>query len=407
MKNITQIKKDFPILQQTTISAQPLVYLDNAATTQKPKAVITAIQNYYQTSNANIHRGAYTLAQKATDAYEAARTNVQQFIHAASREEIIFTKGTTEAINLVANTYAEEHLKENDNIVITAMEHHSNLIPWQILAKRKKAQLRIIPMDVNGVLQLSELDHLLDQRTCLVALVHISNSLGTINPVETIIEKAHQKNIPVLLDGAQSTPHQTIDVQALDCDFFCFSGHKIFGPTGIGVLYGKQSFLEKMQPYQFGGEMIKSVSFEQTNYHDLPHKFEAGTPNIAGAVGLSAAIDYVKEIGMNEIENHTTSLLHYATDCLSAINGLKIIGQAKQKSSIISFILDEVHPHDIATILNESGIAVRAGHHCTQPVMQFFQIPGTVRASFTIYNAKDDVDRLVDALLGVKTIFAR
>lgn len=405
MKNITQIKKDFPILQQTTRSAHSLVYLDNAATTQKPKAVIAAIQNYYQTSNANIHRGAYTLAQKATNAYEAARTNVQQFIHATSREEIIFTKGTTEAINLVANTYAEEHLKENDNIVITAMEHHSNLIPWQILAKRKKAQLRIIPIDVNGMLQLDQLDDLLDQRTCLVALVHISNSLGTINPVETIIEKAHQKNIPVLLDGAQSTPHQAIDVQALDCDFFCFSGHKIFGPTGIGILYGKQSFLEKMQPYQFGGEMIKSVSFEHTNYHDLPHKFEAGTPNIAGAVGLGAALDYVNEIGMKEIENYTTSLLHYATDRLSSINGLKIIGQAKQKASIVSFVLDEVHPHDIATILNESGVAVRAGHHCTQPVMQFFKIPGTVRASFTIYNTKEDVDRLVDALLTVKEIF--
>lgn len=400
-----RIRKDFPILDQPTPSGHPLIYLDNAATSQKPKVVIEAIRDYYLSSNANIHRGAYALAQKATDQYEAAREKVRKFINAAHRAEIIFTKGTTEAINLVANSFGRQRIREGDNVLISAMEHHSNLIPWQDLALQNKAELRILPMDENGELQLGMLDRLLDHRTRLVALVHISNSLGTINPIEQIIERAHHKNIPVLLDGAQSAPHQTIDVNALDCDFFCFSGHKLFGPTGIGILYGKQHILNSMHPYQFGGEMIKSVSYEQTSFSDLPHKFEAGTPNIVGAIALGTAIDYLEKIGMSKIRAYTEKLLYYATEKLQSIPGLKIFGRAKQKGSIVSFTLDDVHPHDISTILNEAGIAVRAGHHCTQPVMQFFKIPGTVRASFSFYNSKSEIDHLADSLMTVKKIF--
>lgn len=400
-----QIKKDFPIFTQPHPSGKPLTYLDSAATTQKPQVVINAMHGYYEKSNANVHRGIHHLGNRATLTYEGTRAKVQNFIHARSRKEIVFTKGTTESVNLVAYGFAEQRLNEGDEIVISAMEHHSNLIPWQMLCRRKKAKLRVIPMDESGTLQMDQLEEMLSERTKMVAVVHISNSLGTINPIEKIIELAHAKDIPVLIDAAQSAAYYDIDVQTWDCDFLVFSGHKIFGPTGIGVLYGKEKWLEEMVPWQFGGEMIRSVSFEASTFAESPQKFEAGTPNIAGAAGLSAAIQYIENLGKENIRQHLKALLEYATEKLSAIEGLRIYGNADKKSSIISFMLESAHAHDIATIIDNHGVAVRAGHHCTQPVMQFYGIPATARVSLSIYNSKEDIDRLIEALESVRLIF--
>ena len=399
-------KKDFPIFRNQSDGKAPLIYLDNAATTQKPQKVIDAVSHFYTHTNANIHRGAYDLAMAATDAYEGARAKVQQFINAASEKEIVFTRGTTESINLVMGAYLRQQLQPGDNVLISAMEHHANLVPWQMLCLEKKAELRVIPINENGELQLDHIEQLLDHRTRLMAVAHISNSLGTINPIVNLTRLAHEKKLPILIDGAQSVGHMPIDVQQMDCDFFAFSGHKMFGPTGIGVLYGKKALLDQMSPYQFGGDMIRRVSFEGTTFAKTPNKFEAGTPNIAGAVGLAAAIDYLSAIGMEAIQAHTHDLLVYATKKLSNVEGLQIIGQAKEKSAIISFTYKDIHPHDIASILNESGIAIRAGHHCTQPVMQFFQIAGTSRVSFSLYNSRDEIDKLVKALAEVARIFS-
>lgn len=406
MLDTDTIRKDFPIFLQNQKNGKPLIYLDNAATTQKPWLVIEAMERFYQKGNANIHRGIYTLAAEATAAYEEVRDQAKGFVGAASRKEIIFVKGTTDAINLVANAFVGAKIGKGDEILISAMEHHSNLIPWQMICKRAGAHLRIIPMSEKGELEMDIFKKMLTDRTKLVAVVHISNTLGTINPIEEIIDLAHQKNVPVLIDGAQSAASEEIDVQKLDCDFFVFSGHKIFGPTGIGVLYGKEEHLEAMEPYQFGGEMIRSVTFEETTYARLPHKFEAGTPNIAGVMGLGAAMDYIEKIGKENIRQHLAELLKIATEKLSATAGVNIIGQADRKSCILSFTIDDIHPHDIATILNESGIAVRAGHHCTQPIMDFYQIPGTARASFSIYNTEDEIDQLVKGIQDIKNIFA-
>ncbi len=403
--NITSIRSDFPILLQSSENQSPIAYLDNAATTQKPQVVIDAVNHFYQNNNANIHRGVYKLAVKATQAYETARDKVQRFINAPDRKEVIFTKGTTDGINLVAQTLGNQRLKAGDEVLISAMEHHSNLIPWQVLCQRTGAKLRVIPMDESGCLQLGQLSDLINERTRMVALVHISNSLGTINPVKKVIRAAREFDIPVLIDGAQSAAHLPIDVQDLDCDFFAFSAHKLFGPTGVGVLYGKARWLQQMEPYQFGGEMIKTVSFEKSVYADLPHKFEAGTPNIAGVVGLGVAIDYIENIGHGAMSTYLAELTEYALQQLQAISRLQLIGTAPQRSCILSFIMEGVHPHDIATILDQHGVAVRAGHHCTEPVMQFFKVPGTVRASFAPYNTREEVDRLVEGLREVQTIF--
>lgn len=402
MKNI---QKDFPLIYQGRQQETPLAYLDNAATTQKPRQVIDRISEYYEAGNANIHRGIYALAQKATNDYEAARAKVQQLLHAKASKEIIFTKGTTEGVNLVMQSFLAPRLKEGDEVVVSAMEHHSNLVPWQILCKHHKANLRIAPINERGEVILPAYEKLLNSKTKMVALVHVSNTLGTINPIEEMTALAKQKEIPVLIDGAQSVSHQAIDVQALGCDFFVFSGHKIYAPTGIGALYGKTELLEAMPPYQYGGEMIRTVSYEDSTFNQLPHKFEAGTPNIAGAVGLGAAIDYVQALGLVNINAHLEELLHEATEKLSAINGLRIIGTATRKSSIVSFLLDDVHPHDMGTILNEANVAIRAGHHCTMPLMRRLGIPGTARASFAVYNTREEIDQLATALKKVQEVF--
>jgi cysteine desulfurase/selenocysteine lyase len=403
--DVQKIREDFPILK-TQVRGKNLVYFDNAATTQKPISVIERIQKYYLEENSNVHRGVHYLSELATKEFESARETIRNFINAESIEEIIFTRGTTEAINLVANSFGKTFISEGDEIIISEMEHHSNIVPWQILCEEKKAKLKIIPFDDNGDLILDELENLITGRTKLISVVHISNSLGTINPIKKIIEIAHSYAIPVLLDGAQSIMHTKIDVQDLGCDFFVFSGHKIYGPTGIGVLYGKKELLEQMSPYQGGGDMIKSVTFEKTTYNDLPYKFEAGTPNIEGAIGLKAAIDYLNEIGLEQISVYENELLQYATDKLSEIPQLKIIGTAKEKASIISFILENIHPHDVGTILDFEGIAVRTGHHCTQPVMQHFNIPATTRASFSFYNTKEEIDQFFNAIQKVIKVFS-
>jgi len=403
--DVQKIREDFPILK-TQVRGKNLVYFDNAATTQKPISVIERIQKYYLEENSNVHRGVHYLSELATKEFESARETVRNFINAESIEEIIFTRGTTEAINLVANSFGKTFISEGDEIIISEMEHHSNIVPWQILCEEKKAKLKIIPFDDNGELILDELENLITERTKLISIVHISNSLGTINPVKKIIEIAHSYAITVLIDGAQSIMHSKIDVQDLGCDFFVFSGHKIYGPTGIGVLYGKKEWIDQMMPYQGGGDMIKSVTFEKTIYNDLPYKFEAGTPNIEGAIGLKAAIDYLNEIGLEQISVYENELLQYATDKLSEIPQLKIIGTAKEKASIISFILENIHPHDVGTILDFEGIAVRTGHHCTQPVMQHFNIPATTRASFSFYNTKEEIDKLFSAIQKVIKVFS-
>jgi cysteine desulfurase/selenocysteine lyase len=403
--NPEALKADFPALRQT-INNKPLVYLDNAASTQKPRAVIQRLQRYYEKENANVHRGVHTLSQWATDAYEDAREKLRIFINARHSKEIIFVRGATEAINLVASSFGQKYVQKGDEIIVSAMEHHSNIVPWQLLCEQTGARLKVIPMNSAGELDMSAYSHMLGKKTRLVAVGHVSNALGTINPVREIIEQAHRKGIPVLVDGAQSVPHMSIDVQELQCDFFAFSGHKMYGPTGIGVLYGRAELLEEMPPYQGGGDMIRSVTFKKTTFSSLPYKFEAGTPNIAGAIGLAAAVDYLSHLGMENISAHEKSLLEYATTRLLELEGLSIIGTAKHKAAVISFLFGDVHPHDIGTILDQEGTAVRTGHHCAQPVMDFFSIPATARASFGLYNSLQDIDRLVEGLKKIGEVFA-
>ncbi|HAQ50292.1 MAG TPA: cysteine desulfurase CsdA [Gammaproteobacteria bacterium] len=404
-ENIKQIRADFPVLTQT-VNGKPLVYLDNAATSQKPLTVIDAITDYYHHHNANVHRGVHALSQRATTYYEQARQTVRDFIHAKSEQEIIFVRGATEAINLVANSFVRPSLKAGDTIVVSHMEHHANIVPWQQLCEETGANLLVIPMTTTGELDLSQLDTMLTDKTKIVAINQVSNALGTVNPVKVIIEKAKQKAIPVLVDGAQAVPHMPADVQALDCDFYVFSGHKMYAPTGIGVLYGKKSRLEAMPPWQSGGDMILSVTFEKTLYNDLPYKFEAGTPNIAGAIGLAKAIDYMHQIGLQAIADYEQQLLNYATEEMTALSDVDIIANTPNKVSVLSFMIQGVHPHDVGTILDQEGVAIRAGHHCAQPVMQFFNIPATARASFAFYNTPQEVDSLIKAIRTVKDLFS-
>ncbi|MFH0344778.1 MAG: SufS family cysteine desulfurase [Chromatiales bacterium] len=398
-------RQDFPILERR-VRGQPLVYLDNAATTQKPHAVIEAMTRYYRECNSNIHRGVHTLSQEATERFEEARVKVQRFIHAAHSHEIIFVRGTTEAINLVAQSHGRPQLKRNDEILITAMEHHSNIVPWQLLCEQTGAVLRAVPMNDAGELLLDEYLRLLGSRTRMLALTHVSNALGTINPIREIIGHAHAHGVPVLVDGAQAVAHMPVDVQALDCDFYAFSSHKLFGPTGIGVLYGKTALLEAMPPYQGGGDMIKSVTLAKTQFNDLPYKFEAGTPHIAGAIGLGAALDYVQEIGFEPIGRHERELLRYATEQVASLHGARIIGTAREKASVLSFVLDGIHPHDLGTVLDCQGIAIRTGHHCAMPVMERFHVPATARASFAFYNTPGEADRLCAALRDAQRMLA-
>lgn len=406
MLPLEQIREDFPILSRFNQSGEKLIYLDNAATTQKPLQVIDAIGDFYKNNNSNIHRGIHFLGVEATELYENTRDKVQGFIGANQREEIIFVRGTTEGINLVASSFGNKIITEDDRILITGMEHHSNLIPWQQLALQKKAHLDILSVSQNGEINVEEVTSKITDKTKIVAISHISNSLGTINPVEEIIKIAHERGVPVLLDGAQAVGHQPVNVKSFDCDFYTFSGHKMFGPTGIGVLYAKKEYLSQMNPYQFGGEMIKSVSYDEASFADLPHRFEAGTPDIAGVVGLGAAIDYLHSIGLDKIKTYTEELALYMADKLRSIDELQLIGTPKSRGSIVSFIFDHIHPHDVATILDEKGIAIRAGHHCTMPLMHSFNIPGTSRASVAFYNNKKEIDLLHEALLSVKSVFA-
>ena len=403
--DVERVRADFPLLRQQ-VNGKPLVYLDNGATSQKPQCVIDELVRYYTTENANVHRGVHTLSQLATDDYEGARSKVRRFLNAADDREIIYTRGTTEGINLVAQTFGKQNVGPGDEIVVSNMEHHSNIVPWQMLCEEKGAVLRVVPIDDSGELLMDEYEAMVGPRTKLVSITHVSNALGTVVPVERIVGIAHAQGVPVLLDGAQAVPHMPVDVRRLDCEFYVFSGHKLFGPTGIGILYGKGEILEALPPFQGGGEMIKSVTFEKTIYNDLPYKFEAGTPHIAGAVGLGAAIDYVQALGFEGIEAHEAELLEYGTRALSAIDGLRIVGTAHHKAGILSFTLENIHPHDIGTILDEQGIAVRTGHHCAQPVMQRFQIPATARASMAFYNTKHDIDALVHGLDRVIEVFS-
>jgi cysteine desulfurase/selenocysteine lyase len=387
----------FPLLRQW-VNGKPLIYLDNAATSQKPQVVIDSMMRYYQEENSNIHRGVHFLSERATVAYEDVRRKAKLFINAAHEREIIFVRGTTEGINLVAGTYGRTTVREGDEILVSAMEHHSNIVPWQMLCEERRARLRVIPMNDRGELELQEYRRLLTPRTKLVAIAHVSNALGTVNPVREMVALAHERGIPVLVDGAQAVPHLAVDVRALDADFYAFSSHKMFGPTGVGILYGKTALLEAMPPYQGGGDMIRSVTFEKTIYADPPFKFEAGTPNIGGAIGLGAAIDYLQAVGLHAVESFEHELLTYATEKLQSVPGLRIIGTAKEKASVLSFVMEGIHPHDIGTILDHEGIAVRTGHHCAQPVMQRFGVPATARASFAFYNTKEEVDALERAL---------
>ncbi len=402
--DVERLRQDFPILRKT-INGKPLVYLDNAATTQKPRAVIDAVSGYYESINANIHRGVHRLSVEATAAYERARGKVQRFIGAARPEEIIFTRSATEAINLVAQAYGRSTLRSGDEIVVSGMEHHSNIVPWQILCEQVGAVLRVVPFSDAGELCLDEYEKLLGPRTRFVAMVHVSNALGTINPVGRIIDLAHGRGIPVLLDGAQAAPHLPVDVGALDCDFFALSAHKMFGPTGVGVLYGKHDLLESMPPYQGGGDMILSVTFEKTIYNKLPHKFEAGTPDIAGVVGFGATIDYLNEIGMEQIAAYEQGLLEYATQVVSAIPQVRLIGTAREKASVLSFVVEGIHPHDVGTILDQEGVAIRTGHHCAQPVMQRYGVTATARASLSFYNTRAEIDTLAAGIRKAVEIF--
>lgn len=399
------VRADFPILHQE-VHGHPLVYLDNAATSQKPQIVLDTLAHYYEHDNANVHRGVHTLSERATHDYEQARQTVQQFLNASGTEEIVFTRNATEAINLVAQSYARQHCQAGDTIMISEMEHHSNIIPWQMVCEQTGAELIVIPMDDTGTLDLDTFAKQLSHRCKMLAINHVSNALGTINPIKQMIDMAHAYDIPVLVDGAQAAPHQAIDVQDLNCEFYVITGHKIFGPTGIGALYAKAELLNAMPPYQGGGEMIRQVTFTKTTYNDIPFKFEAGTPNIAGALGLAAAIRYITQIGMKTIYAYEQSLLTYATEKAQACEGMRIIGTAAQKTSILSFTLGDIHAHDIGTIVDQHGVAIRSGHHCAMPVMQHFNVPATARASFAFYNTKNDVDRLFDALSKVLEVFA-
>ncbi len=402
--NIEQIRKDFPILNET-VHGKPLVYFDNAATTQKPQAVINAVSEVYKKYNSNIHRGVHHLSNICTQAHENARIKVQKFINAQHAHEIIFTRGTTEAINLLASSFGDTFLKAGDEILVTQMEHHSNIVPWQLLEKRLEVKLKFIPINDAGELRLEHIGELINERTKLVSITHISNALGTINPIKTLINKAHAQGIPVIIDGAQAVQHVKVDVQKLDCDFYVFSGHKLYAPTGIGVLYGKEKWLNKMEPYQGGGEMIKTVSFEGTTFNELPFKFEAGTPDFSGSVGLATAIDYVENIGIETIAQYEYELLEYGMEKLSAIRDIRFFGTAKEKASVISFLVGDIHPFDMGTMLDKMGIAVRTGHHCAQPLMQYYNIPGTIRASLAIYNTKAEIDKLVDGITRVAQLF--
>lgn len=401
--SIAGCRHHFPLLHER-VNGKQIIYLDNAATSQKPQVVIDATMRYYQSENSNIHRGVHYLSEKATQAYEKVRDTVREFLNAAYREEIVFVRGTTEGINLVAQTYGRKKVGAGDEVLISAMEHHSNIVPWQMLCEEKGAVLRVIPMNDAGELLLDQYEKMMTPRTKIVALAHVSNALGTINPVKQMIALAHTRGIPVLLDGAQAVPHMTVNVRDLECDFYTFSSHKVFGPTGVGVLYGRKRLLEAMPPYQGGGDMIKSVTFEKTTYNDLPYKFEAGTPNIAGGIGLGAAIEYVKQLDLEAIGEYEHGLLTYATDKLLSIPGVRIIGNARHKAAVISFVMEGIHPHDIGTILDSEGIAIRTGHHCAQPVMQRFGVPATARASFAFYNTKDEIDALVKGVYKVKEI---
>jgi cysteine desulfurase/selenocysteine lyase len=403
--DVQAVRRDFPILAEH-VHGKPLAYLDNAATTQKPRSVIDALERYYAHDNANIHRGVHLLSQRATDAYEAARGTVRRFLNAASDEEIIFVRGATEGINLVAQTFGRSRVGAGDEVLISAMEHHSDIVPWQMLCQSAGASLKVIPMSERGELDLSALERLITSRTRILAVVHLSNALGTINPVEEIVRIAHARGVPVLVDGAQSTPHMAVDVQALGCDFFVFSGHKVYGPTGIGVLWGKKALLEAMPPWQGGGDMILEVTFEKTIYNRLPYKFEAGTTHIAGVIGLGASLDYLTSLGLEAVAAHERALFDYAVDKLSAIDGLRLIGTAAQRASVLSFVLEGVHPHDIGTILDREGIAIRAGHHCAQPTMAFYGVDATARASLALYNTVEEIDRLAAGLQRVKEVFS-
>ncbi|CAN5599625.1 cysteine desulfurase [soil metagenome] len=403
--DIQKIRKDFPILN-VKVNGKPLVYFDNAATSQKPWSVIKAIEHYYTDLNSNVHRGVHTLSQKATDAFEASRKKIASFINAAHDHEVIYTRGTTESINLVAHSYGKQFVQEGDVIIISSLEHHSNIVPWQMLCEEKNATLKVIPINEKGELLMDAFKAMLDEKVKLVSVNYVSNSLGTINPVREMIEAAHQQNIPVFLDAAQAVQHMPIDVQELDVDFLAFSGHKLYGPTGIGILYGKEKWLNQMPPFQGGGEMIKTVTFEKTTYNELPFKFEAGTPNIEASICLGAAIDYINEIGLENIQQYEQELLEYATEKLADIPGIKFIGTADHKASVISFIIDKIHPYDVGVILDKLGIAVRTGHHCTQPLMDIFCIPGTVRASFAFYNTKEEIDVFVEAVRKAVTMLS-
>lgn len=404
--DVAAVRAEFPILARE-VNGRKLVYLDNAATSQKPRVVIDALTRYYERENANIHRGVHLLSVEATEAHDAARRAVQRFLNSASENEIVFVRGATEAINLVAQTYGRAHVGEGDEVLVTAMEHHSNIVPWQMLCEEKHARLRVVPIDDSGQLLLDEFEKLIGPRTRIVAVTHVSNALGTVNPIREIVQMAHRHGVPVLVDGAQSVPHMNVDVRALDCDFYAFSGHKVYGPTGIGVLYGKYALLESMPPYQGGGDMISSVSFEKTTYKKPPSKFEAGTPNIAGAIGLGVALDYMTSLGMERVAAHEHRLLDYATRKIGGIPGVKLIGTARERAGVLSFVLDTVHPHDLGTILDGEGIAVRAGHHCAQPVMERFGIPATTRASFAAYNTREEIDLLAEGIKKAQRLFGR
>src|SRR6059036_2275787 len=403
--DLLEIRREFPALHQK-VHGKPLVYLDNAATTQKPKAVIDAVTQFYRSDCSNVHRAVHTLSDRATNAYEAARKSVKQFINARSESEIVFVRGATEAINLVMNSFVRPRMKAGGEIVISALEHHSNIVPWQLLSEQTAARLVVAPINDDGELMLDEFERCLSPRAVFVAVAHISNALGTVMPVREIVQMAHARNIPVLIDGAQAVAHVGVDVQELDCDFYAFSGHKVFGPTGIGVLYGKSSLLEAMPPYQGGGDMIASVTFEKTIYNKLPFKFEAGTPNVAGAIALGAAIEYLNRLGMDNIVAYEHELLAYATEKISAIPGVRLIGTARERAGVLSFVIEGIHPHDVGTVLDQEGIAIRMGHHCAQPVMQRFGVPATARASFALYNTKDEVDVLAEGILKVQGVFA-
>ncbi len=402
--DIQKIRADFPILKRE-VYGKKLVYLDNAATTQKPQAVIDALVDYYTRDNSNIHRGVHFLSQVATVAYEEARENVQAYINAKEKHEVIFTKGTTDSINLMAHSFGEKYISEGDEIIISALEHHSNLVPWQVLCKRKNAKLKIVPVNDKGEFIFSEYEKMISLKTKLVSVTHISNALGSINPVKKIIQKAHENNIPVLIDGAQGMPHSVVDVQVLDCDFYAFSGHKMYAPMGVGVLYGKEKYLEEMIPYQMGGEMVDQVTYEDTTYNELPFKFEAGTPNVEAVIGLNAALNYIKSVGIEQIAKHENELVEYATGELKKIEGIRLIGEADQKAGVVSFLIGDIHPFDAGTIIDHFGIAIRTGHHCAQPIIDHFKIPGTIRASFAMYNEIEEINLLIKAIKQVKKMF--